>query len=125
MGNVTVDLVTNTEDQSTWRLILVEQGPWDGNDPSAQLRRVQDRLYNSIDAAIDGQLAERFPESLGKRVIIRLEGYNLPSQAVQSFFTSFSSQVLALPDYASALNNSRYVSDISFELSLEESAAHS
>lgn len=120
MNSVTVDFVARGEDPQTWKLVLVEQGPWSEAEIQAQLRRVQERLYNCLDAALDGQVATRFPESLGGQITIRLDGYGLPEEEVRSFFEAFAKQVLQLPDYASALASTQNVGGIDFELSLED-----
>jgi hypothetical protein len=113
MSDVTVDFIT----KNPWQMVLVEQGPWD--DVSANLRRLQERLYTCIDVAIDGKLAELYPESTGASVVIRLDGYNLPMPESQDFFERFSSTVLELPDYKIALETSSHVSRIQFAANFE------
>jgi hypothetical protein len=94
-------------------MVLVEQGPWD--DPiDLHLRRLQERLYDSIDAALDGQLAKKFPESKGKTIIIQLDGYNLPRADVARFFDRFSTAALSTRDYERALINNPFVAGIAF-----------
>lgn len=93
-------------------MVLVEEGPWD--DITENLRRVQDRLYACVDAAIEGKLAELYPDSTGADVLIRLDGYSLPMPETQKFFDTFSSSILELPEYAAALKSSPYVSGIQF-----------
>jgi len=119
MGNVTIDFVSQGNAEGHWALVLVEEGPWTGESIEANLRRLQDRLYCCIDAALDGQLAAQFPESKGESVLIRVDGYNLPEAEVREFFTRFTQAVLELPDYAAALAGSSLVNGISFELNLE------
>lgn len=113
MSEVTVDFIT----KNPWQMVLVEQGPWD--DVSANLRRLQERLYTCIDVAIDGKLAELYPESTGASVVIRLDGYNLPMPESQDFFERVSSTVLDLPDYKIALETSSHVSKIQFLANFE------
>jgi len=117
VGNVTVDFVTQLP-QGGWGIVLVEQGPWPHEQVESNLRRVQERLYNCIDAALDGKLAEQFPDSKGEAMVIRLDAYNLPEQELREFFTLFAESVPRLPDYAKALASNHFVSRISFELSL-------
>ena len=100
-------------------MVLVEEGPWPPSETEANLRRLQERLYDCVDAAIDGQLAERFPESNGGLVTVRLDGYDLPYVEVRELFERFSSSILHVPDYASALGRSSFVSGIKFQLNLE------
>jgi hypothetical protein len=113
-----VDFVARGNSADEWRLVLVEQGPW--HRPSdAQLHRFQSRLYECIDAALDGQVAAKFPGSLGKRLIIQVDGYGLPDDEVSAFFARFTEGVFETDDYKSAMSNNRFVADIGFELNLK------
>lgn len=113
-----VDFVAKGESPDEWKMVLVEEGPWIGSTDD-QLRRVQERMYGCIDAVLDGQLAESFPESKGKRVIVQLDCYNVPRAEVEVFFQRFSSGVLSLEDYRQALGNSEFVQSIGFEISFD------
>lgn len=117
-GTTIVDFVAKGSTPDQWKMVLVEEGPWIV-PVSEQLRRVQERLYGCIDAALDGQLAEKFPESKGKQIIIQLDCYNLPQNEVTSFFDAFSKRVFSVPDYQKALKNNPYVKSISFEINFE------
>jgi hypothetical protein len=97
MSEVNVDFIA----KDPWRMVLVEEGPWD--DIAANLRRVQDRLYSCVEAAIDGKLAEQFPESAGGEVVMRLDGYNLPIPEAEQFFDRFAASALESPDYKASL----------------------
>lgn len=89
-------------------MVLVEEGPWNGSITN-QLKRLQQRLYGCIDAALDGQLAQRFPESSGKNIVIELDCYDLPRSEVTNFFAKFSEGVFRESDYGQALRESRFV----------------
>jgi hypothetical protein len=102
MGSATIDFVTRGERDGTWTMVLVEEGPWLSAEVEANLRRLQGRLYGCIDAALDGQLAELYPETQGGQVIVRVDGYDLPQEEVREFFARFSSCVLHVPGYAAA-----------------------
>ena len=117
MATVVVDFIARGSDGASWSMVRVEQGPWSG-ELETSLRRLQDRLYTCIDSALDGKLAAQFPESIGKPVLIRLDGYNLPERPVREFFERFSASALQTPDYAAALKSSAIVPSISFELRL-------
>ena len=97
-----VNFVAKGDSLGGWRMVLVEEGPWAGS-VDEQLRRIQERLYGCIDAAIDGQLSENFPESRGSHVVVQLDCYNIPQAAIQNFFEEFSSNVLLQEDYKGAL----------------------
>ncbi len=115
---IIVDFVAKRESPDEWKLVLVEEGPWTG-PADDQLRRIQGRIYDCIDAALDGQLTEKFPESKGKRVVIQLDCYNLPKAEVKDFFLRFSASVLDLDDYRKALEQSQFVQGIGFEINFD------
>lgn len=119
MGNVTSDFVARGSSGRPWAVVLVEEGPWPHDSIEANLRRLQDRLYGCIDAALDGQLAAQFPESKGEAVVIRVDAYDLPDAEVRAFFDRFAAAVLELADYGAALAENRFVAGIGFELNLE------
>jgi hypothetical protein len=121
MGNertTVVDFVAKGATPDEWKMVLVEEGPWTGAI-EAQLKRVQERLYGCVDAALDGQLAEKFPESNGKTIVIQLDCYNLPKSEVAAFFDKFSGGIFSTPDYRQALEESQFVKGISFEVNFD------
>ena len=119
MASVTVDFVARDLPHGGWAMVLVEQGPWERQQIESNLRRLQERLYSCIDAAIDGNFAELYPDSAGKPVLIRLDAYNIPEAEVREFFERFSGTVLQIPDYATALKTSSIVPSIEFEINVE------
>jgi len=113
-----VDFVARGDADDEWKMVLVEEGPWIG-PVDDHLRQLQERLYGTVDAALDGQLAEKFPESRGKKLIVQLDGYNLPKAEVSEFFDRFSKGVFSTVDYRRALESSKFVKGITFELNFE------
>jgi hypothetical protein len=99
-------------------MILVEQGPWEGL-LGDNLRRLQERLYECLDAVLDGQLADKYPSSRGKAVVIQVDGYGLPRNSVESFFSRFAEGVLQTGGYARDAKENEFASQISFELNLK------
>jgi hypothetical protein len=118
-GQVTVDFVARDQPHGGWALILVEQGPWDTAAISDQLRRVQDRLYGCLEAALDGSVVARFPECCGKPLVIRLDAFEIPEPELRDFFQTFISEVPKLSDYAEMLRSQRFFPSVSFELNIE------
>ena len=115
-NELTIDFIARGNSDKEWKLVLVEEGPW--KDFESEMRRLQERLYNCLEAALDGQVAEKFPDSIGSAIVIQLDGYNLPDESVSAFWQRFSSEVLNIPDFAQALSSSEFVSDFKFELNL-------
>lgn len=114
-----VDFIVSENSNNEWKMVIVEEGDWFG-DISTHLNRIQDRLYECIDAALDGQLAEKYPDSKGKDIVIQLDCYNAPQQEILDFFNRFSEMVMSLPDYSNALKNSRLVKSINFEINFDQ-----
>lgn len=113
-----VDFVARGNSPGEWRMVLVEQGPWQPPIED-QLRRIQNRMYGCVDAALDGGLAEKFPESRGKRVVVQLDCYDVPKEEVQEFFQRFASGIFVEDGYRTALEQSRFVNSIGFEVNFD------
>ena len=86
MSSATIDIITKTPESGEFALILVEDGPWpDGNsDWSNCLSRIQNRIYDAIDIAIDGHLAAKYPDAKGRSVRIQIDSpHGVPKQLMQ------------------------------------------
>lgn len=112
-----VDFVAKGPSPGEWMMVLVEEGPWSGVIDD-QLRRLQDRLYGCVEAVLHGQLAARFPDSKGQRIIVRLDCYNVPRHEVEGFFQRFSS-ILSIEDYRRALEQGAFAQGIGFEINFD------
>ena len=120
MGQVTIDFVTEDQANGRWNLILVEEGPWEDDEITSQLRRVQGRLYGCLDAILDGQIAKAYPDSVNKPIEIRVDAYNVPRPQFSTFFEAFAAKVLEVPDYKLALEKNDLIPSISFCLEFGE-----
>ena len=114
---VTVDFIAYDDKQDACLMVLVEQGPWLGPVVD-HLRALQDRLYGCLDAALDGQLAEQFPKAANKKIVVRIDCYEVPKADVDEFMVRFSEGVRVLPDYSPS--ESPWVRSISFEVNHDE-----
>jgi hypothetical protein len=110
---VTIDFVAFDDDRDACLLVLVEQGPWSASIDN-HLRALQDRLYGCLEAALDGQVAERFPKAANKNIIVRVDCYNVPREVVDDFFERFSEGIRDMPDYSPS--SSQWVRSFDFEL---------
>ena len=81
---------------------------------TGHMRRLQDRLNDCVDVALFGALAQKYPDSQGKPVVIRLDTYNTPEE-VGSFFRRFSEITLASPEVQAAIRKHGHISDLLFE----------
>ena len=117
-NTVTVDFIARGTTPDEWRMVLVEGGPWKGAIED-HLRVLQDRLYGCIDAPLAGDLAEKFPESRGKRLLIQGDCYDVPREEVNSFFEKFSAGVFETADYRGVATKSAYVRGIEFAITFD------
>jgi hypothetical protein len=114
-----VDFIAKDKDGGGWKMVLVEEGPWQG-PVEDQLRRIQKRLFGCIDAAVTGQLATKFPESKGSSVTIQLDCYNVPKPEVAHFFERFSQGALRLSPYKEEFENQSFVGKLLFEVNFDQ-----
>ena len=110
-----VNFIARGATPNEWKMVLVERGPWEGAIPD-HLRALQDRLYGCIDAALAGALAEKFPESKGKSLVIQVDCYNVRKSDVDPFFEMFSTGVFTAGGYKGAATGNAYVSGIGFAI---------
>ncbi|MBB2974950.1 hypothetical protein FHX49_000491 [Microbacterium endophyticum] len=72
----TIDLVAQDAD-GTYLLVMVESRPW-GSD-AAQATQLQNKINTYAGYALDGLLAEHYPETVGQPVAIRLHCVDTPT----------------------------------------------
>ena len=114
-SNVKIDLITHDSKRDAYVLVVVEQGPWEEATADAELRRLQDRLYDVVDVAVDGHFASQYPDSRGKTVVIRLDCYDTPQDEVERFFHLFAEHIHASAEVQSAIVNRQNVKELEFE----------
>ena len=117
MDQVTIDLITHNPKDDKFAMILVAEGPWPDEDIVTKLRELQDRLYNCVFAAIDGQLAGLYPDSKGKDVVIRIDCFDTSVDEAADFFARFSKHIMKSEEIQDDLRAKAFVSSLSFEYS--------
>lgn len=80
-----VDVITQTP-TGEWKLIIVEDGAWDGSPE--RLSKLQQKLNNYLSFALDGQLVRLYPEAQGHKVAIQIDCYRQPDDDTLSFLES-------------------------------------
>ena len=118
MAVFTIDFVARAERGNEWLIVLVESGPWTGSIEQ-NLHRLQKNLYDCVDAVLDGQLAEKFPQFVGMHLTIRVDFYNVNRSDVEPFFDSFATGALGTGDYKKAVASSPFVKGIAFEANFD------
>lgn len=112
---LTIDLVTERPSDGAFVLVLVEEAPWSSDATEEQLRRIQDRLYDCVDAAVDGHLAGKYPDSRGRPVVVRLDCYDTPDQPVRDFMKRFAEAVANSEEVQRDLVAHGFVQSLGFE----------
>ncbi len=117
LSDIAAEFVAKSDGADEWQLFVFEQGPWE--DVTRELLRFQERLYDCVDTVVDGQVAAKFPDSKGARVIIHVYCCDLPRREVSDFFRRFTNGIFRDGDYRTALERHEYVSDIAFAINFD------
>ena len=112
MAEITVDFVAFDDERNACRLVLIEEA-WE-SAVEDHLRHLQERLFGCLDASLDGQVAELFPKSLGRMIVLQIDCYGLPRKPIDEFVRRFSIGINDLPDYS--VESSPYISGFQFEV---------
>ena len=102
MAQVKIDLIAH-HPATGYALILVQEGPWLEGSEERELRRLQARLHDYVDVAVDGHLAKLHPDSGGTAIRIQVNGYDLPDDIVAPFVERFAQYVRTDPELARAV----------------------
>jgi hypothetical protein len=112
---VKIDLVTEHPETGVFAIILVETGPWTPGSEERELSRIQERLYNCVDVAVDGHLAAKYPDSRGRPVRIQLDTYDIPDSLVRPFFERFANHVATWAEIQQEILAKQNVKSLTFE----------
>lgn len=113
---VTIDLITQLPD-GYWAVTLVEQGPWSEGDCNDRLSVLQERLWGCFEAVTLGLLANKYPDSLGAKVVIRLHCYDTPHIPCRSLFDAFAGQASSEFRASNGSSSDQFVEEIKFTFS--------
>ena len=110
---LTVNLVTWDRANDEYVLYLVEEGPWEASSLPDRLRQIQRRIYNAVDAVIDGHFATRFPDSKGKKARIQLDYHtDAPLDAIEALLHKFSLYISYNQEYQRAIAEKAFISSL-------------
>jgi hypothetical protein len=110
---LTVNLVTWDPDNEEYVLYLVEEGPWEASSLPDRLRQIQKRIYNAVDAVIDGHFATRFPDSKGKKARIKLDYHtDAPLDAIEVLLNTFGIYISQNEEHQRAIEEKAFISGL-------------
>ncbi len=111
MTFATIDFITETPETGEFALILVEDGPWPSEDSgwTECLSRIQNRIYDAIDIAIDGHLAAKYPDSKGRSVRVQIDSPCGLPPALDKLVNKIREHVENENEYHAAIKQSRFI----------------
>ncbi len=109
-----VDLFTHDSANDEFVVYLVEDGPWPTEDSGWKdcLSKIQDRIFAAIDAVVDGHVAEKYPESLGKKIRVQIDSPSGLPPALANLVSKVREHLGKENEYHSAIEQSRFVQSL-------------
>jgi hypothetical protein len=106
--SLTADLVTYDQGNDEYVLYLVEDGPWPHDEAEwrARLSGIQGRILSAADVAIDGHLAEKYPDSRGRKVRIQVDSPAGSPNQLEDLVGAVERFLREDPAYSEAIKNS-------------------
>jgi hypothetical protein len=86
-----IDLLAHDPETDQVALVIVEKRPWDGSD--LQLFQFQEKLNTYLSFALDGEMAEAYPQFAQKRIRLQLECLENPDARLMKFIEVVREQI--------------------------------
>lgn len=80
-----------------------------GDKRAKQLKRIQDRIFDCVDVAIQGQIAKQFPASLKKNIRIQIDSPTCYCVEIADLIAAVRQFLSSDPVYARAVQESPFV----------------
>ena len=86
-----VDLLAHDPETDEVALVIVEKRAWDGSD--LQLFQFQEKLNTYLSFALDGEMAEAYPQFAAKKIRLQLECLENPDERMMQFIEVVRQQI--------------------------------
>lgn len=86
-----IDALLFDEKSDTVTLLMTEPRPWDGTDE--QVFHLQEKLNAYLSFALDGEMAEAYPQFAGKRLRVQLDCLTMPDDRTVGFLAMAREQI--------------------------------
>lgn len=108
---VIIDTITYDAIHDEYVLYLVEDGPWPTDDSGWNqcLTRIQNRIFDAFDIAVDGHLHKTFPDSLGKAVRIQIDSPHGSPKQLSDLISKVKQFIDTSKEYSKAIGSSQYI----------------
>lgn len=116
---VNIDFIAR-HDEGSYAIGLVLKGPWRIDLVQDHLEALRERLRRYVNVVLTGQIAGMYPETVGKRMVIKLVTFGTPKEPVEELFEQFKNEAASSHELQQAIRDSAFVSDLAFEYSWQE-----
>jgi hypothetical protein len=75
-----IDLIADDSKSGEVALIMLEERPWDGSE--LRLFQLQEKINAYLGFALDGEMAEAYPQFVGRKIRLQLDCAGMPGSDV-------------------------------------------
>jgi hypothetical protein len=86
-----IDVIAHDSKTDEVTLIMLESRPWDGSE--LRLFQLQEKINAYLSFALDGEMAEAYPQFQGKKIRLQLDCTGMPDSGVVSFLSTVREQI--------------------------------
>jgi len=86
-----IDVIAHDSQTDEVALIMLEPRPWDGSE--LRLLQLQEKINAYLSFALDGEMAEAWPQFAAKRVRLQLDCAGMPDVSVVEFLGVVREQI--------------------------------
>lgn len=86
-----IDVIAHDSKTDEVTLIMLEPRPWDGSE--LRLFQLQEKINAYLSFALDGEMAEAYPQFDGKKLRLQLDCVGMPGSDVVGFLSTVREQI--------------------------------
>ncbi len=86
-----IDLIADDSKTGEVALIMLEERPWDGSE--LRLFQLQEKINAYLSFALDGEMAEAYPQFTSRKIRLQLDCVGLPDPGVVEFLGMVREQI--------------------------------
>jgi len=86
-----IDVIAEDGKTGEVTLIMLEPRPWDGSE--LRLFQLQEKINAYLSFALDGEMAEAYPQFSGKKLRLQLDCVGMPGDDVVGFLSMVREQI--------------------------------
>jgi len=86
-----IDLIADDTKTGEVTLIMLEERPWDGTE--LRLFQLQEKINAYLSFVLDGEMAEAYPNFVGRKIRLQLDCAGMPDSGVVNFLSVVREQI--------------------------------